>query len=365
MSGENEVKSPRLLSLDALRGADMICIIGLDAIMAAWAACCPDWSGVQAVAQQFRHCAWEGIHLYDLIFPLFLFISGVSLFFSLHKQLLAGLSRWKITQSLLKRTLILIVLGIVVNGPLSLPCSEWRFASVLGLIGTAGCVAGLLALWLKKFISLVFCCVFLLITIGGLQLSIGELDHSHSINAIIDRMLLPGVLYGGTMDPEGILCVISAISVALIGYLTGFYLHTHRTAPIAALKVLLVTSLVLLTLGYLLHWTFYPAIKSLWTSSFNLIVSGWSLLLLTLAYYAFDIRKWSRLARPFQIIGVNALFIYVAQAVIDFNSIGNRLFNGIINLYPNAQFLLLSLLVLILKWLILAWMFKRKIFVKI
>ncbi len=355
----------RLLSLDALRGLDMMCIIGLDAIVHALAPVLHGASAMTTLATQFRHCHWEGIHAYDLIFPLFLFISGISMAFSIRKMHQNGASRKKASWHLIKRALILACLGIVVNGPLELPCSDWRFASVLGLIGIAGACAGLLALWVKKIPWLAGILAGILVLIGCLQLNIGTLDREGSINAIIDRAILPGSLHGGVMDPEGILCIVSAIAVALGGYLVGNFLVNSSAKPGKKAWSLLGAGAVCLIAGYAMHWSFYPAIKSIWSSSFDLIASGWSLLAFATAYFLFDILKWHKLAYPFKVVGMNALFIYLAQSLVNFNSIANHLFIGIADIWPAMKWPILSLATFLIKWLILAWMDKRKIYIKI
>ncbi len=357
--------SPRLLSLDALRGFDMMCIIGLDAIVHAFTSLFRGTPGVETLSEQFKHCPWEGIHAYDLIFPLFLFISGISMAFSIRKMHQNGASLGKASWHLVKRALILVCLGVIVNGPLELPCSDWRFASVLGLIGIAGACAGLLALWVKKTPWLAGILVGLLVLIGCLQLNIGTLDRAGSINAMIDRAILPGSLHGGVMDPEGILCIISAIAVALGGYLAGNFLAGSSSTPGKKALSLLGAGGICLIAGYAMHWSFYPAIKSIWSSSFDLIASGWSLLAFSTAYFIFDILKWQKLAYPFKVVGINALFIYLAQALINFNGIASHFFVGIADIWPAMKWPILALTAFLIKWLILAWMDKRKIYIKI
>lgn len=359
------VPSQRLLSLDALRGLDMLCIIGLGSLVSALAAKNPDMVWLQTLTKQWTHCAWEGIHLFDLIFPLFLFIAGVSMAFSFRSMQAKNTSRPAMAWHLVKRALLLAGLGIIVNGPLEMPWQDWRFASVLGLIGTAGAVAGLLALWLKKTSLLAIAFSVILLVTAILQLTIGTLDRDGCVNGLLDRLILPGSLHGGNIDPEGILCIFSAVAVALGGYLTGRYLANTLHAPWRKAASMGGAGLACLLAGWALHTTFYPAIKNMWTSSFDLIAMGWSLLALTVAYFLFDVMQWRKTAYPLQVVGANALFIYMAQAFVSFHSIANHLFGGIASEFPATQWVIMACATLLIQWLLLAWMHSRRIFIKI
>ena len=127
----------RLFSLDALRGFDMFWIMGGEEIFhgMAKATGSPFWG---AIANQFTHPDWNGFHLYDLIFPLFLFMAGVSTPFSVGRELEKGKTKQQLLFRVIKRALILVLLGLVVNNGLKImPISQIRFPSVLGRIGIA------------------------------------------------------------------------------------------------------------------------------------------------------------------------------------------------------------------------------------
>src|SRR5580700_4342405 len=142
--------SQRLYSLDALRGFDMFWIMGADEIFQTMskASGSPLWAGI---ANQFTHPDWNGFHLYDLIFPLFLFIAGVATPYSVGKEREAGASKKRILSRVIRRGLILVVLGVIYNNGLHIrPFSEIRFCSVLGRIGLAYMLANIIALYTKQ-----------------------------------------------------------------------------------------------------------------------------------------------------------------------------------------------------------------------
>src|SRR4051794_8846870 len=144
--GETVAKPTRLMSLDALRGFDMFWIMSGEAVFHALAKA-TNWPVFNAISKELEHTPWNGFTFYDMIFPLFLFIAGVSMPYSLHSRIEKGESKASVYRSMLKRALILVFLGMVVNG-----LFEWegyentRFASVLGRIGLAWLFAGLIYL---------------------------------------------------------------------------------------------------------------------------------------------------------------------------------------------------------------------------
>src|SRR3984957_6591444 len=142
--------SQYLYSLDALRGFDMFWIMGAEEIVHGMAQVTGN-SFWQGFSNQLTHPDWNGFHLYDLIFPLFLFIAGVATPYSVGKELEAGATKEKILLRVIRRGLILVVLGVIYNNGLHLrPFSEIRFGSVLGRIGLAYMFANIIALYTKQ-----------------------------------------------------------------------------------------------------------------------------------------------------------------------------------------------------------------------
>jgi len=377
-------QSARLVSLDALRGFDMFWIMSGEHIIHTLAKATQRPLFIW-MSDQLHHTVWNGFTFYDMIFPLFLFIAGVSMPYSLQKKMLkAGVDnaaqlpaaeKRKIYGAMLKRTCILIVLGMVVNGLLNFNgLSNTRFASVLGRIGLAWFFAGLIYLncnlrkqiiWLL-FLLLGYWAVMMLIPVPGF--GAGVLTMEGSLESYIDRLLLPGRLHDVVHDPEGILSTIPAVGTALIGVFTGIFLK-WKSKDFSMIKkaiALFAVGVVLLLLGLLWDMDF-PINKRLWTSSFVVYVGGWSLILLSIFYFIIDVLGWKKWSFPFIIIGTNSIVIYMAaEGMINFAHIANYIFGGLINFAAVAwQPVLAAATVTLAQLAMLYFLYRNKLFLKI
>ena len=179
-------RSPRLHSLDALRGLDMLIILGLDALVLLLASRNPESAFLQEAARQMTHARWEGLHLYDLVFPVFVFISGVSMSFSLGKYTSGNASSVPGLLHLWKRALVLAFLGLLVNGTLTWT-ESMRYASVLGLIGFSCAIAGTCILLCRRTGAVASAAGFILALITLLQFTCGNFTPDGSVNSWVDR----------------------------------------------------------------------------------------------------------------------------------------------------------------------------------
>ena len=305
----------RLVSLDALRGLDMAFIVGFGNALKAIALTL----GATALAEQFNHVAWEGFHLEDLIFPLFVFIAGVSMTFSLPRAV-QTLGRSRAALRLLKRCAVLFLLGIFVSKGLSDGWDRVRWLGVLQRIALASLGAGLLSMVLGTR-GLIAATVTLLVGYWALFYIVpvenpgARFAEGQNFVNRFDAQWLPGRKYDGDHDPEGILSTFPAIANALLGVLAGRWLQSAAT-PVRKVTGLAVAGVVLLALGWAWSWNF-PVIKKLWTSSFVLVAAGWSALLLGLFYWLVEIRSWKKWTTPWVWIGMNPITLYVAAAVVN------------------------------------------------
>ncbi len=352
----------RLASLDALRGLDMLCIAGVELVVWALAVTCPGNTSLQELAAQFRHSQWAGLTLYDLIFPLFTFLAGVSMSFSLSR----GGAPSSVVLRLLRRALLLVILGWAVNGVVTLDAGM-RYASVLGLIGLSCLFGGLIFLfagWRGAFGM----AMLLLVGVGLLQCGQGVLTPQGCINAAIDQAWLPGRLHLGSYDPEGILCIVSAVAMNLIGMLSGCWLR-HAPSAWSRVSGLLFTGTALFALGYYaMPEMGYPCIKNIWTSSFVLAAGGISMVLLSLFHLLIDVLPGGVAASfPLRVVGVNALACYLLTQLVDFGALTNRLFVGICRkLVPETwERVALSVAFVLLVWGILYLFYRRRIFFRL
>ncbi|GAB3567548.1 DUF5009 domain-containing protein [Spirosoma luteolum] len=374
----------RLLSLDALRGFDMFWIMSGEHIVHTLANA-TGWAPAVWLSGQLHHVEWNGCVFYDMIFPLFLFIAGVSMPYSMQGKLSrAGVSRpdelafadkRSIYRTMLRRTLILLALGMIVNGALQLKgYHETRFASVLGRIGLAWFFAGLIylnadlkkqVLWLLALL-LGYWAALMLVPVPGF--GPGVLTPEGSLTSYVDRLLLPGRLHRVVFDPEGLLSTLPAIGTALLGVFTGTFLKTASRRYSGTQQTLLLAGAGVVLIGLGLLWgEVFPINKRLWTSSFVLYVGGWSLLFLAVFYYLIDVRGWQRWAFPFVLIGTNSILIYLAaEGAVDFAHTANYVFGGLIHLAPpDWQPVGLALGVTSLQLLLLYGLYRRAIFLKV
>ncbi len=368
-----EQNNKRLQSIDALRGFDMLWIMGGSGIIAALYAILGGKS-LEWMHLQMEHVPWNGFHFMDLIFPLFLFIAGLSFPFSLDKKREKQESNRQIIGDLVKRTLKLIALGLIYNGFLKLNFAEIRYASVLAHIGLAWFFAGLIYIYSQKLTTLAIWALFMLVGYGTLNLFVlsPEATGSNSFlpeNNIVcqfDRWFLPGVLYNGNFDPEGFLSVIPAIATALAGMITGRYLKRNTThTPNRKVMVCLIAGTLLIVLALLVN-TFIPINKALWSSSFMLLAGGISILLFALFYWIIDVRQWRGWAFFFRVIGMNSITIYMAQTIVNFYGISDYFLGGITSkLSKDFGWLLESAGYVAICWLFLYFLYRKKIFLKV
>ncbi|RJP67693.1 MAG: DUF5009 domain-containing protein [Ignavibacteriales bacterium] len=366
----NEVKSNRLLSLDALRGFDMFWITGGRELILSIKDY-TQWSWLIYISPQFDHVEWNGFHFFDLIFPLFLFLSGVAIPYSITRQLEKGVTKKKIMLKISQRVLLLIIFGVIYNGLYDLTLSNIRFASVLGQIGIAYFFAAIIYLysnWEKQIIWTVgillgYWAVQVLIPVPGY--GAGVLTSEGSINSFIDRLLMPGRLYLTVSDPEGLLVKIPAIATALIGILTGTFIKNKNVNEVR--KVLYLSAAAVLLLLVSMLWNIVlPINKNLWTSSFVFHTAGWSILLLALFYLIIDILKIVKWSFFFVVIGMNSITIYIASVLVDYNRPAARIFGGFIQLFSSGlQPVLTVFIAIMIQWLCFYFLYRKKIFLKV
>lgn len=338
----------RLLSLDVLRGFDMFWIVGGGALVSALSRARPG-SVIGKVREQLTHVEWDGFRFYDLIFPLFVFIAGVSAVFSLSKAKASG-GVGQAMARVLSRGLLLFALGVFYSGGIKDGWEGVRWLGVLQRIALAYTGAGLLYLMLPARV-LAGAWVGILLTYWGVVQGLpvkdirldrkpmqelmertgqtnamalydsvsktvrGRAEPGYNFVNHFDFRFLPGRLYDGYWDPEGILSTIPAVATCLLGVFAGLWLRREDVSPGARSRWLVVAGLLLVCAG--LGWgTVFPVVKKLWTSSFVLLAGGWSLVLLGVFHQVIDVWGQSWWCGPFRWIGMNALAIYIASNLL-------------------------------------------------
>ena len=363
--------SKRLLSLDTLRGFDMFFIAGGGTFLVLL----KDKTGmpwVDTVADQLEHVPWNGFVFYDFIFPLFLFIAGVSLAFSLTKGSLSGISKSALYKKTFIRMLILIGLGLIYkNSPIPFfEPSEIRLGSVLGRIGFACFISALLFLNFSKVKRLLWIAGILIAYYAALFLipvpeyGAGDLSFEGNLVGWFDRTFLPGRLLQGSYDELGILTQLPALCITVFGTIAGDILRNNSSEN-KKTATLVIAGTVALFIG--LMWNIhFPINKRLWSSSFIMLTSGLAFLTLALFYWIIDVKGFRKWTFFFKVIGLNSLTIYFAYRFIDFSFTSSELFGGLYAPLREEWYGVLDAFgATILIWLFLYALYKLKIFIKI
>jgi predicted acyltransferase len=376
MEPQEHHKEPtgRLLSLDAFRG---MTIAGMVLV---------NNPGVSGHAYwPLEHAVWHGWTPTDLVFPFFLFIVGVSITIAFGKRVETGANRGDLLFKIFRRSLIIFLLGLILNGFPYLHFSTLRIPGVLQRIAACYFLAALIFVFtgcrtqaaLAVALPLGYWLLLALIPAPGF--AAGDLTRIGSLPSYVDRLLLAGHIYRKDYDPEGILSTIPATATVLLGILAGHWLRSKRT-PLEKVSGMFVAGTAALIAGWIWN-AWLPINKALWTSSYVFFTVGIALLLFGLCYWLIEIQNYRRWAKPFVVFGVNALALYFLSSMVgrlmsfipvsrSDDSSGNLKTFLVDHLFAswlspvNAS--LLWALVYVLFWLaVMTGFYRRKIFVKV
>jgi predicted acyltransferase len=358
----------RVVSIDALRGFDMLWIIGggevLSHLVDVW-----DNPVTRTIKEQLDHVKWEGFHYEDLIFPLFMFIVGVVLPFALSRRRERGQSAAAIHLHILKRGALIILLGLIFNGLLNFEWSHMRWPGVLQRIGVCYFFAALIVTHTKwRTQAIIVGAVLILYWLASALIPVpgfgaGVMTMEGCLSSYIDQHLIPGELYYGYGDNEGFISTFPAVCTVLIGALAGHWLRSGRSGSQKA-SGLAIAGVACVVVGY--AWSFaFPIIKIIWTSSYTLFAAGWSLLLLALFYWIIDVKGYRKWTLFFVVIGVNPITIYFLQRFVDFEGIAGFFLSGVAANAGLIAPLILPIGVLAVKWLLLWFLYRHRIFFKV
>ena len=398
--------SQRLTSLDALRGFDMFWILGADTIVYALHEMSPS-APIAFLAKQLDHAEWQGFHFYDLIFPLFVFMMGVSTVFSLTK-IIATEGRGAAVKRVLRRGVLLFAIALIYSGGFTNPWPDMRLMGVLNRIALCYTTGGLLFIFFRTralvaigaALLLGYWALLALATFpdvrpvpGGdsvitkeagftnvmqLNMTSTNLIHGSYIQGVnftdyLDQKYLPARKWDGTYDPEGILSTMSAIVTALLGIFAGLLLRNKTLSDLNKVFWLIAVGIVSATLGWI--WSVeMPVIKKIWTSSYVLVAGGYSAILLGVFYWIVDIKKWRAWCQPFVWIGMNPITLYLASNFLGglgFEKLATRLAGGPVkdffdtHIAPGCGALVISIVAVALFIWFAHFLYRRKIFLRL
>ena len=357
-----DAKPPRLMSLDVLRGFDMFFIFYGAALIVAVARMFGADDGCWLL-RQMTHVEWEGLHQHDTIFPLFLFLAGVSWPFSLAGQLARGRTSLQIHLKVLRRSATLLLIGLLLNGLLVNPASM-KFTCVLGFIGVCWGAAAILFMHVRSpRLRLATPVVLLLgfwlvIAVGG-----GGYDPENNVIFRLNRLLMPGRAGGA----ESYFSLPTGAALAFMGMLAGTLLRREDLSGTAKTLRLLRAAAVAFALMLVFVYVFrMPVIKRLWTSSFILAAATYSFALLALFYWVIDVKGWRRGLTFFRVIGTNSILAYLIMMMNLCGPIKSRLFAWLGNAVPACLAPSLGQFgYLFSAWIVLYFLYRHKVFLRV
>lgn len=371
------MKGPRLLSLDFFRGFTVAAMILVNNP--------GSWSHIYA---PLEHSKWDGCTPTDLVFPFFLFMVGVSIVYAMENKKADPKLHGTLILSALRRTVLIFLVGMCLS---LISHFDFVHLRIPGVLSRIAIVFGISAILYIKTTTKTQVYLVLILLIGYYILmnfvpvpGFGRpnLDPETNLGAWLDRLVFTeNHLWrtSRTWDPEGLLGTLPAVGTCLLGILTGTWLKMGKLKTSKDLVVLLSAAVVLIILG--LIWNiFFPINKALWSSSFVLFTAGLAIIILTLSYWIIDIKGHQSLIPPFVAFGRNAITAYVIAGVLPtILSLIPATVNGqhsniwgyvndvilVPHLSPNNASVASAILIVLLIFIPIWWMYKKKIIIKI
>jgi predicted acyltransferase len=375
MAGQGEIPSKkRLASLDILRGADLFLLLFLGPVIHNLCDVYPD--GTTWLARQCEHVAWEGFAPWDLIMPLFLFMSGMTIPFSMARYRNGVKPDGQFYLKLLRRFFLLFLLGWIVQG--NLLDFNWKtfhpYANTLQAIAVGYVVAALLFVhfdfkWQAVFTVALFAGYWIAFACTGMNL-----DGQGNVAMVVDKAILGSHRGGVLWSPDGswrfssgyeytwILSSLNFAVTVLLGSFAGQMLASKRFQPSKRAALVAVAGAGLIAAGLAMSPVF-PIIKKIWSSSMTLCSGGICFLFIALTYYLVDVRGWHKGADWLKIYGMNAITAYTVGMVVRFSSVSESLLHGFsgFSWYPVLIALSNSSILFFILWL----MYRNRIFLRV
>jgi predicted acyltransferase len=376
MTMNQSIENKRLISLDAFRGATITGMILVNSP-----------GSHKYVFSQLQHAAWHGWNYADIIFPFFLFIVGVSMSFSLARRRERGTKHSQFLRQVLGRTIVLFGLGLFLNAFPTFDLDTLRIPGVLQRIALCFLFASLIlmrcgvkaqAFWIAGLL-LAYWLMMEFIPVPGI--GAGVYLPGSNFAAYVDSLFLGGHMWSNTQtwDPEGIVSTLPAIASTLLGAMTGHWLRSSASWRQKTVGMLAAGTLLVLG-GELLN-VWLPINKNLWTSSFAILMAGLAMICFAGFYWVIDGQGYQRWAKPFVISGMNSIAAYFLSQMIGGTlelirltevegtsrsmrgSICRGLFRPLVS--PETASLLYALCFVLLMYLVVWFMWKRRWFLRV
>jgi len=365
---QKQAAGQRLLSLDALRGFDMFWIIGADSLVNGLEKV--GGAPFQFIAEQLEHSSWEGFHFEDLIFPLFIFITGILVAFAPGNST-RGSARAAALRRIWRRAILLYLFGVLYYGGFEAGLHDIRLLGVLQRIALCYLATALLFLYCAPRLLIIVCAGLLLgywaamtfIPVPGI--GSGSFAEGRNLANYLDAQFLPLRKWDGDHDPEGMLSTLPAISTCLLGLFAGLLLRNKAVADQAKVLWLIGAGAAAVVAGSLWGLQF-PVVKKIWTSSYVLVAGGYSALLVALFYQVIEVWRYRTWTAPFVWIGTNSIVIYMAASLINFQHIARRFVGGEIERsLGDFGTLAVAVVALALELLLVGFLYRQKLFLRL
>lgn len=357
-----------MLSIDALRGLDMFFITGLGATLQTFGLWTETEWGVQ-LARQMSHIKGPGLHLLDCVFPVFLFLAGVSWPFSCAAAEARGMTRLQIVRKILVRVFMLALLGYLHVRILSF---DWKHLYSWPVIMRIGLAWGFAAL-MYLFVSLrgrIVLSVAILAGYWAVMRYVPAPGAPEGVNPLIDRAWSIAWWIDTNYltllhRPEGGFAVIPMLSHAMIGTFVGSFMRRTDITDARRTLLMFAGTAGLFAAGFALL-PICPCVKGDWSPSFAFITCGIGLAFLTAFHWLIDVKGWKRWAFPFIVVGMNSITIYMLVVIVDFRDVSRFFLGGLASLgSPGFSKMLISLGSTVAVWLVMWFLYCKKVFLKV
>lgn len=373
--------SQRLESLDILRGFDLFMLVGLEMAMHHLSVAI-DTPTFHSFMWCFTHVDWEGFSTWDLVMPLFMFMSGITIPFALSRYKDAK-DKSLIYKRIFKRVVLLWIFGMMCQGNLLElnPERIYLYSNTLQSIAMGYLISSLLFLHTRIRTQIITAIMLLLVYWGAMEFITvngyggGNYTPEGNLAEWIDRELLgrfrdgASVVNGEVVFPDWyrytwILSSLNFGVTVLTGTFAGYILKNKEWMPQKKLTYLLIISLSMVAIGWI-GGIWHPVIKKLWTSSMVLVSSGYCFLLMALFYYIIDYKGWRKYTNWLKVYGMNSIVAYMLTMCVNFSCIGHSLFHGL-EPYMGAYYqVLITLSNVAIVYFILWCLYKKQLFLRV
>lgn len=371
----------RLESLDILRGFDLFLLVGMETIMHQLSSAI-DIPAFHSFMWCFTHVDWEGFSSWDLVMPLFMFMSGITIPFALSRYKDAK-DKTLVYKRILKRVVLLWIFGMMCQGNLlSLnPDRIYFYSNTLQSIATGYLISALLFLHTRIKTQIIIAIITLLGFWGAMELVTingyggGNYTPDGNLAEWIDREVLGRFRDGASiMNGETVFApwyrytwILSSMNfgvTVMTGTFAGYILKNKKLMAEKKLGYLFIIGALMIATGWI--WNiWHPVIKKIWTSSMVLVSSGYCFLLMALFYYIVDYKGWNRHIGWLKVYGMNSIVAYMLAMCINFSCISQSIFHGLAQYMGNYYAILITGSNTIIIYFILWLMYRQKIFLRV